>query len=59
MEMLRRTDMRQWSDAEDHSALPVGFIIGMEGADPILWPEQVHEWWEPEGSASSAFPTMA
>ena len=38
--------MREWSEAEDHSALPVGFIIGMEGADPILWPEQVHEWWE-------------
>ncbi len=38
--------MREWADAEDHSALPVGFIIGMEGADPILWPEQVHEWWE-------------
>ena len=38
--------MREWSDAEDYSALPVGFIVGMEGADPILWPEQVHEWWE-------------
>ena len=37
--------MREWADAEDYSALPVGFIIGMEGADPILWPEQVHEWW--------------
>ena len=37
--------MREWADAEYHSTLPVGFIIGMEGADPILWPEQVHEWW--------------
>ena len=32
--------------AEDHSTLPVGTILGIEGADPILWPEQVHEWWE-------------
>ena len=30
----------------EYEGLPVGFIIGMEGADPILWPEQVHEWWE-------------
>ena len=38
--------MREWSEADDYGALPIGFIIGMEGADPILWPEQVHEWWE-------------
>jgi membrane dipeptidase len=25
---------------------PLGFILSMEGADPILYPEQVHEWWE-------------
>ena len=29
----------------DRSNLPVGLGLGMEGADPILWPEQVHEWW--------------
>ncbi len=37
--------MRAWSDTDDFSDLPVGFIIGMEGADAIVWPEQVHEWW--------------
>ena len=24
----------------------LGFIISMEGADPIVWPEQVHEWYD-------------
>ena len=37
--------MEEWSDAEDYTDLPVGMVIGIEGADPILWPEQVHEWW--------------
>jgi membrane dipeptidase len=39
----------QWSAADatggDTAALPVGFVLGMEGADPILWPEQVADWW--------------
>jgi len=35
-----------WKQAERTDHLPVGFVIGMEGADPILWPEQVHDWWE-------------
>ncbi len=38
--------VRLWSEADSHEGLPVGMIIGMEGADPILWPEQVHEWWD-------------
>ena len=25
---------------------PLGFILGMEGADPIVWPGQVESWWE-------------
>ena len=25
---------------------PLGFILSMEGADPIVWPEQVASWWE-------------
>ncbi|MGH2361528.1 MAG: dipeptidase [bacterium] len=37
--------MRTWSEAIEHASLPVGFILGMEGADPILWPEHVHDWW--------------
>ena len=28
-----------------HSALPLGFILSMEGADPVLMPEQIDEWW--------------
>ncbi len=27
------------------SADPLGFILSMEGADPVLHPEQVHEWY--------------
>ncbi|MEX1018794.1 MAG: membrane dipeptidase, partial [Litorilinea sp.] len=25
---------------------PLGFVISMEGADPILHPEQLNEWWD-------------
>ena len=25
---------------------PLGFILSMEGADSVLHPEQVHEWWD-------------
>lgn len=25
---------------------PLGYILSMEGADPVLSPEQVHEWWD-------------
>ena len=38
--------MRVWSEADEYDDLPVGMVLGMEGADPILWPEQVHEWYE-------------
>ncbi len=38
--------MREWSDADGHDELPVGFILGIEGTDPITWPDQVHEWYE-------------
>lgn len=40
----------EWTTADsadaDTAALPVGFVLGMEGADPILWPEQVEDWWD-------------
>ena len=26
--------------------LPVGLVLGLEGADPILWPGQLAEWWD-------------
>jgi membrane dipeptidase len=38
--------MRTWLEATHHAVLPIGMVVGMEGTDPILWPKQVHEWWE-------------
>ena len=38
--------MRVWSDAAEYDDLPVGMVLGMEGADAITWPQQVHEWYE-------------
>ena len=38
--------MIEWSEAEDYSDLPVGLVVGIEGADPILWPDQAQEWWD-------------
>ena len=35
-----------WSTATDSHSLPVGLILGMEGADPILQVDQVHQWWD-------------
>lgn len=40
-----RDHMAEWEAADDHTGLPVGVVIGMEGADPISWPEQAGEWW--------------
>ena len=31
---------------EQGASQPLGFILSMEGADPIVWPEQVHSWWD-------------
>jgi len=36
--------LRQW-EAGAGEDLPLGFILAMEGADPILSPEQVTWWW--------------
>jgi membrane dipeptidase len=36
----------EWEKAQDTTALPVGFVVGMEGADPILSPAQVQVWWQ-------------
>lgn len=39
----------EWAAADaagsDTTHLPVGLVIGMEGADPIVGPEQVADWW--------------
>jgi len=32
--------------AEDADDLPLGYILSMEGADPIAWPEQAHACWD-------------
>jgi membrane dipeptidase len=37
--------VRAWSGVEEPKA-PIGFILSMEGADSVLSPEQVGEWWE-------------
>jgi membrane dipeptidase len=34
----------EWESGNGERRL--GFIISMEGADPIVWPEQVHEWYD-------------
>ena len=35
--------VKAWSPGGDDA--PLGFILSMEGADPIAWPEQVHSWY--------------
>src|SRR5262249_21418746 len=37
---------RKAQGAEDGAGPPFGFILSMEGADPVLSPDQVAEWWE-------------
>jgi len=34
-----------WTSARETASLRLGFILSMEGADPILFPEQVEQWW--------------
>jgi membrane dipeptidase len=36
--------LSDWNEAPQQA--PLGFILSMEGADPILTPEQVGEWWD-------------
>jgi membrane dipeptidase len=36
--------MQGWREREPGE--PLGFILAMEGADPIVWPAQVRSWWE-------------
>jgi membrane dipeptidase len=33
-------------DADPDSTPPLGFVISMEGADPIEDPQQLQEWWD-------------
>jgi membrane dipeptidase len=48
MQMLRnssslRAHLQKWKI--DPTSTPLGFILSMEGADPILSPDQVPQWW--------------
>ena len=38
--------MAEWENADSYDGLRVGMVLGMEGADSIVWPTQVHEWFE-------------
>jgi membrane dipeptidase len=35
-----------WKRDEESATLPIGFILSMEGADAILRPDQVQEWFD-------------
>lgn len=37
--------VRAWTDG-DAANEPLGFILSMEGADPVLSPEQIPHWWD-------------
>jgi membrane dipeptidase len=43
-----RADLAHWRSrwAADQSAAPFGFVLLMEGADPIVAPEQARLWWD-------------
>lgn len=38
--------VQAWKRNEDSKTEPLGFILSMEGADPVLSPEQIPEWWQ-------------
>src|SRR5262245_61744154 len=38
--------VREWRKDENSRTLPLGFILSMEGADCVLSPEQVEEWYQ-------------
>src|SRR5438046_1040667 len=38
--------VRAWQRDETTTTEPLGFILSMEGADPVLSPDEVEEWWQ-------------
>jgi membrane dipeptidase len=38
--------IQSWTADENSATLPLGFILSMEGADAVLRPDQVQEWWD-------------
>jgi len=41
-----RAHMRDWEAATDRRSLPVGAVLGLEGADSVVAPAQLEEWWD-------------
>jgi membrane dipeptidase len=41
-----RAHIEAWQTADYPAGVPLGFILSMEGADPVLSPRQVGEWYE-------------
>src|SRR5262245_4450018 len=43
-----RTHVERWRTctAEEAQREPLGFILSMEGADPVLSPGEMQEWWD-------------
>ncbi|HLW68741.1 MAG TPA: membrane dipeptidase [Gemmataceae bacterium] len=39
-------EWKQSAIGNRQATIPLGFILSMEGADPVLNPEQIDEWWE-------------
>jgi membrane dipeptidase len=39
-----QSHVQAWETGREEE--PLGFLLSMEGADPILTPDQVHEWWD-------------
>jgi membrane dipeptidase len=37
--------IKEWKADENSTTRPMGFILSMEGADPVLRPDQVEEWY--------------
>lgn len=35
-----------WAGADHHDQLPIGVILSMEGADPVVDPEGLDYWWD-------------
>jgi membrane dipeptidase len=40
-----KAHVQDWQEGKAATA-PLGFILSMEGADPVLSPAQIGEWWE-------------
>jgi membrane dipeptidase len=38
--------LQAWQRDENSTTLPLGYILSMEGADSVLSPGQVEEWWQ-------------